>query len=262
MGKLAPVSPLLGQAAALRETAHRPWALPDRPWLMAQSWEALLFAHWPVPVDELRRVVPRELPIDTHDGTAWIGVTPFHVGAIRLRGTPHVPGLTSFPETNVRTYATVAGKPGIYFFSLDAASRLAVEAARRAYRLPYFLARMSVRRAGDWVDYTSVRVSRDGPAAQLRARYRSSGRRFKALEGSLEHFLTERYCLYTFDERRRVHRSDIHHAPWPLQPAEASFTVNTMAAPVGQQLDVAADPLLHLAERQDVLIWSPEPIEA
>ena len=262
MGGLASVSPSLGQAAALRETAHRPWALPDRPWLMAQSWEALLFAHWPVPADELRRVVPDGLPLDTYDGTAWIGVTPFLVAALRLRGLPHLPGVTSFPEANVRTYATVKGKPGIYFFSLDAASRLAVESARRAYRLPYFRARMSIARTGDWVEYTSVRISRDGPPAELRGRYRPRGRRFKALDGSLEQFLTERYCLYTFDERRRLHRSDIHHPPWPLQPAEATFAVNTMAVPVGQRLDAPVDPLLHFAERQDVLIWSPEPIEA
>lgn len=260
MGTLGCLFGSLGQAAVLRESAHRPWPLPERPWYMAQTWEQLLFAHWPVAVEELRRVVPSELSIDTHDGTAWVGVTPFRVGASRLRALPHVPGLTSFPETNVRTYATVEGKPGIYFLSLDAASRLAVRGARRVYRLPYFRATMSARRSGDWVDYETVRVAGDGPPAELRGRYRPSGERFNAVEGSIEYFLTERYCLYTLDEGRRLHRADIHHPPWPLQRAEASFAVNTMAAGFGLPLDAQPGPLLHYAERQDVLIWTIQPV--
>ena len=245
-----------GQEVVLTETAHRPYRLPDRPWFMAQSWEDLLFAHWPLPVGELRRVVPPQIPIDTYDGTAWIAITPFRVGALRLRGLPHLPGVTSFPETNVRTYATIDEKPGIYFLSLDAASAVAVSAARRSYRLPYFHARMSARRAGDWIEYQSTRVSHDGPAAELRARYRPTGRRFEAEHGSLEQFLVERYCLYTLDERRLVCRADIHHPPWPLQPAEAELELNTMAEPFGVSL--RGDPLLHFSRREDVLIWTLE----
>jgi uncharacterized protein len=244
------------QEVVLTETVHRPYRLPDRPWFMAQSWEDLLFAHWPVPVEELRRVVPPGIPIDTYDGRAWIAITPFRVGAVRLRGLPHLPGVTSFPETNVRTYATIDERPGIYFLSLDAASAVAVSAARRSYRLPYFQARMSARRAGDWIEYSSTRVSPDGPAAELRARYRPTGWRFEAEEGSLEQFLVERYCLYTLDEQRRVCRADIHHPPWPLQPAEAEFQLNTMAEPFGVCL--RGDPLLHFSRREDVLIWTLE----
>jgi uncharacterized protein len=244
------------QEVVLTETVHRPYRLPDRPWFMAQSWEDLLFAHWPVPAEELRRVVPPGIPIDTYDGRAWIAITPFRVGAVRLRGLPHLPGVTSFPETNVRTYATIGERPGIYFLSLDAASAVAVSAARRSYRLPYFQARMSARRAGDWIEYSSTRASPDGPAAELRARYRPTGRRFEAEEGSLEQFLVERYCLYTLDEQRRVCRADIHHPPWPLQPAEAEFQLNTMAEPFGVCL--RGDPLLHFSRREDVLIWTLE----
>jgi uncharacterized protein len=245
-----------GQEVVLTETVHRPYRLPDRPWFMAQSWEDLLFAHWPLRVEELRRVVPPQIPIDTYDGRAWIAITPFRVGALRLRGLPHLPGVTSFPETNVRTYATIDEKPGIYFLSLDAASAVAVSAARRSYRLPYFHARMSAPRAAEWIDYRSTRVSHDGPAAELRARYRPAGRRFEAEQGSLEQFLVERYCLYTLDERRTVCRADIHHPPWPLQPAEADFEVNTMAAPFGLRL--RGEPLLHFSLREDVLIWTLE----
>ena len=257
LAPLAAVSRSQGQGAVLAKRAHRPWRLPARPWFMAQSWEHLLFAHWPVAVEELRRVVPDEIPIDTYDGSAWLGVTPFRLTALRLRGLPHLPDLTSFLETNVRTYATIGGRPGIYFLSLDAASALAVAAARRSYRLPYFHARMSARTVTDWVDYESTRVSSDGPPAQLRVRYRPTGEASEAQEGSLEHFLTERYCLYTLDDRGRVLRAEIHHPPWPLQPAEAELELNTMGAPLGQPL--GGPPLVHFARRQDVLIWRLEP---
>src|SRR5918998_2507341 len=121
----------VSQGRVVAETAHRPWPLPDGPWLMAQTWGDLLFAHWPVPVEALRPLVPRPLPVDTFDGTAWLGVTPFEVSGLRLRGTVPAPRLSRFAELNVRTYTSHGGKPGIWFFSLDAASAVAVAAARR-----------------------------------------------------------------------------------------------------------------------------------
>ena len=254
-----PLDRMRAQARSLRETDHRPWPLPDRPWLMGQTWESLLFAHWRVEPERLARVVPPQLPLDVRDGAAWIGVTPFLVRSLRLHGTPPVPLASSFPEVNVRTYVTVGGKPGIHFLSLDAASRLAVLSARRAYRLPYFFARMSVDRSGDEVRYASERASRDGEPAELRVHYGPAGGRFEAVPGSLEWFLAERYCLYTLDERQRVHRADIHHPPWPLQPAQARFEANTMASPFGLALE--GDPLLHLAGRQDVAIWRRRPVD-
>lgn len=160
-------------AAALRQTAHRKWPLPDRPWLQAQTWCDLLFAHSPVPPEVLRHAVPSHLPLGTFDGSAWIGVTTFDVRGLRLRGMPQVPVLSRFPETNVRTYTTVGDKPGIFFLSLDARSRLAVGAARHAYRLPYFRADMSVKRDGDCVAYRSDRAR---PAASLEVRYRPEAR--------------------------------------------------------------------------------------
>jgi uncharacterized protein len=220
---------------------------------MAQSWKDLLFAHWSVPVEHLVASVPRELPIDTYEGRAWIAVTPFEVVALRIHGTVPVPVLSSFPEVNVRTYVSVEGKPGIYFFSLDAASRLAVAAARRIYRLPYFPAQMSIDRAGGWISYRSRRTQHDAPAAELSARYRPVGQSFHPEPGSLEHWLTERYCLYTLDERRRVHRGEIQHPPWRLQAAEATLPENTMVRAARLELD--GEPLLHYAARQDVVFW-------
>jgi uncharacterized protein len=225
---------------------------------MGQTWLDLLFAHWPLEPGNLESLVPRPLRLDTFNGRAWIGVTPFVLSGLRLAATPALPYLSTFPELNVRTYATVAGKPGIYFFSLDAKSRLSVEVARRLYRLPYFLAEMSARRSDGLVTYESKRVDERGHEARFEGRYRAVGRPMVAEPGSLEHFLVERYCLYTLDESGRPLRADIHHPPWPLRAAEAEIAVNTMSPP-GVELP-KAPPLLHYAERQDVLVWRVSPV--
>jgi uncharacterized protein len=244
------------QASALGESAYRPWPAPARPWLMGQTWRELLFAHWAVAPERLRAVVPPPLELDLRDGRGWIGVTPFRVTGLRVRGTPPPPLLSRFLELNVRTYVVGHGRPGIYFFSLDASSRAAVAAARRGYRLPYFHARIAMRRERDQIHYRAARVSPDGPPAGLEAVYGPSGRRLPLVDGSLERWLTERYRLYTLDGRGRVLSGDIHHRPWPLRPATASIAVNTMAAPLG--LELAGEPLLHYSARQDTLFWALE----
>jgi uncharacterized protein len=245
------------QRAALAEVEHRPWPLPDRPWLMGQTWHHLLFAHWAIPPETLQRLIPEPLELDLRDDKAWLGVTPFVIGGLRLRGTPPLPWLSRFPELNVRTYVVYDDRPGIYFFSLDAARVAAVAAARRAYRLPYFHAKMDARRDGHSVRYESRRTDASGPSAELRARYEPTGPRMQIDDGSLERWLAERFCLYVVDERKRALRADIHHAPWPLQPAGAVIDRNTMAKPLGLELD--PDPLLHYSARQDTLIWPLEP---
>ena len=244
---------MVRQRRTLRVAAHRPWPLPRAPWVMGQTWHHLLFAHWPVPVSALSTVVPPSLPLDTWEGSAWIAVTPFEVQANRLRLTPPVPYLSRFPEVNVRTYVTVGGKPGIYFLSLDAARAPAVIGARRTYRLPYFKARMSMSTSDGGVHYRSTRTSADGPPAELSADYGPEGEVFHAAEGTLERWLTERYCLYTLDQGQRVLRGEIHHPPWPLQAAAGRFEVNTMLAPY--DLEPPGEPLLHFARRQDVVFW-------
>jgi uncharacterized protein YqjF (DUF2071 family) len=252
---LASGSDAAAQARGLRERDHRPWPMPGRPWLQGQTWRDLLFAHWPLAPERLRAVVPDALPIDTFEGQAWIAITPFEVTGLRLRGTFPVPVLSRFAETNLRTYTTVDDRPGIYFFSLDAASALAVAAARATYRLPYFHARMSIERAGGEVRYTTTR---DGGGASLRVDYQPVDPPFRARPGTLAHFLIERYCLYTVDGSR-VRRAEIHHPPWTLRSARADIAENTMAAPTGLELP-ATPPLLHYAARQDVVIWPPEPV--
>src|SRR3954468_8503069 len=247
------------QRGSLRHLAHRPWALPDARWVMAQSWVDLLFCHWPVDEAQLRPNVPASPPLDRFDGRAWLSITPFEVQGTRPRGALPPPVLSRFPELNVRTYVTVAGRPGIWFFSLDAASALAVAAARTLYRLPYFRARMRIARDGDWIDYRSERSDPRGTPARFDARYRATGGVRHAEPGSLEAWLVERYRLYTVDDAGRVFVGDIHHRPWTLQDTVLELRENTMTAPHGIALDDA--PLVQFAGRQDVVFWPLRPLD-
>jgi uncharacterized protein YqjF (DUF2071 family) len=215
---------------------------------MKQTWHDLLFAHWPLSPDQLRPLVPHELPLDTFDNQCWVGVVPFRMSGIRAHWLPPVPGLSSLPELNVRTYVTYKGKPGVYFFSLDAASRAAVWGARTLFHLPYFYAEMKSSAPGDTVNYSSTRRN-------SHAEFKGSYRPVSAVRGKtpLEYFLAERYCLYTV-HLDKVYRCDIHHLPWPLQDAETKIERNTVAAAAQITLP-DFPPLLHFAKRLDVLIW-------
>jgi uncharacterized protein YqjF (DUF2071 family) len=203
-----------------------------------------------VPEDELRPHVPDALTLEVFDGSSWLGVTPFRISGLRLRGLLPLPVVSSFPELNVRTYVSDGERPGVFFLSLDAASRAAVEAARLVYKLPYFHARISVERDGDWVEYSSTRDDGRHRAA-FRGRYRPVGEAVPPAPGSRDHFLTERYCLYTLHEGS-VYRAEIHHRPWPLQAAEAELEENSMPPP---GLELRGEPLCHYSERQDVVVW-------
>jgi uncharacterized protein YqjF (DUF2071 family) len=223
---------------------------------MAQRWHDLLFAHWPIPVEVMRPLVPAALPIDTFDGQAWLGVVPFRMSGIRLRGMPGLPRLSAFAELNVRTYTVIDGKPGVYFFSLDAASLVAVRTARRWYQLPYYLAAMRCEQRGESIVYDSRRIDPAGVPAEFIGRYRPVGEAIRSEPGSLEHWLTERYCLYTADARGRVRRAEILHEPWPLQPATAELSWNTMALAAGIALP-DTPPNLWFSRSLDVVIWHP-----
>jgi uncharacterized protein YqjF (DUF2071 family) len=239
----------------LLSDSHRPYPLPRKPWIMEQQWLDLLFAHWPVPYDQLRPLVPQQLELNTYEGYAWIGVVPFRMEGIRGRGAPEIPYTNKFAELNVRTYVTVGDKPGVYFFSLDAASRLAVEAARRLFFLPYFNARMSVEQLGQHYHYSSHRTDKRGAAVSFEGSYTAVSQPFLSTKGSFEHWLTERYCLYALSGSNKVWRGDIHHLPWTLHRAEADIRVNTMALGQGIQC-IAREPVLHFSKKLDVLIWA------
>lgn len=232
---------------------------------MTQTWYNVLFAHWPVPAAALQALLPRGVTVDTHQGQAWLGVVPFGMQAVRLRGLPPVPGTTRFLELNVRTYVRgpAAGqgeRPGVWFFSLDAANPLAVAVARRWYHLPYYSAQMEMRRQNGGTAYHSYRTHPGAAPAEFQARYRPVGKASYAPSGSLEAWLTERYCLYTADRRGRLLCGDIHHAPWHLQRAEAEIGVNTMTLGLGLTIPPApVPPLLHYAKEIETVEWPLRP---
>lgn len=243
------------------QVAHRPYPMPQTSWLMTQTWHDLLFLHWPVDSRMLRELVPRGLELDVYDGQAYVAITPFYMTNLAPRGVPALPGISSMPELNVRTYVTAKGIPGVYFFSLDAGSALAVGAARTMYYLPYHSAKMQVERRDGWIHYGSRRIGGSSHPAELRGRYRSVGAAHPPAPGSLEYFLTERYCLYTFDQSFHMYRVDIHHGPWPLTLAEAEIDVNTMADANDIRLP-SVSPLAHYAARQDTVVWPLRRVDA
>jgi uncharacterized protein YqjF (DUF2071 family) len=245
----------IAQRGSLSHTAHRPWPVPTRRWLVGQSWHDLLFAHWCVPRSALRRVVPPDLELDTFDGECWLGVVPFQMRTVRFAWCPPVAGTSSFAEINLRTYVVSGGRPGVFFLTLDAANTIAVSLGRRLYGLPYLHARVALQRQGDAIAFHSSRDEPGWPAASFAATYRPTGLARQALPGTLEHWLTERYCFYT-TRRGRLSRTEIHHEPWPLQPAAAEIQSNTLAE--SHDIELAGAPLLHFSRSQHVVAWAPE----
>ncbi len=243
--------------------AHRPWPLPRGPWIQFQSWHDLLFAHWSLPADELRRRIPSELELDLFQGRAWLGIVPFRMSGVRPRGLPALPRLSAFEELNVRTYVRARAeqeRPGVWFFSLDAPRPLAVWLARAWYHLPYHHARMHLEDRAGTIHYRCDR--RSGPAAEFHGSYAPLSEAVEnARPGTLEHFLTERYRLYTLGTHGELLSADIHHLPWPLQRARARIDVNTMARAAGLDLP-ASEPHLVFARVQEVLIWAPKRVRS
>jgi uncharacterized protein YqjF (DUF2071 family) len=239
----------------LNDVAQRRWPMPDAPWVMTQTWHDLLFAHWPIPAGTLRARVPSEFDLDVFDGTAWLGIVPFRMTNVAPRGVPPLGWISEFPELNLRTYVRVGDKPGVYFFSLDAGSALAVRAARLLFNLPYYPAAMTVTPDDAGIRYDSRRHD-DSAAAAFSASYRPIGPPSVPAGESLEYFLTERYCLYNLNHRGAPYRLEIHHPPWALQPADAEITRNTMAEAAGVPLP-DTKPLLHFSRRQDMVGWAP-----
>ena len=251
----------------------RPRGLP----LMHQNWGKLLFMHWPIDAELLRPLIPSQLAIDTFDGSAWIGEIPFTMWGIRASFLPPIPGTSAFHELNVRAYVHLNGVPGVWFFSLDAANSLAVWGARTFYHLSYFNADMSLTQQGNTIEYLSRRRDaltygeffaaeaaevpgaanaerfRNYPRAELNASWTIGEPLPQSTPGSIEFFLTERYCLYSL-HRNRLYRSRIFHGPWPLRKATLNARQSTMIESLGIA-EPQEEPLLHYAEAIAVDIW-------
>ena len=208
--------------------------------------------HWPVPANTLRGLLPQKLELQEFGGTAWLGLVPFRMAGVMRRPLPDMPWVSAFPELNVRTYVVLDGKPGVWFLSLDAANRLAVWAGRRYFHLPYHWAEMSLSEQADGIHYRSAREG-----AHFQAKYRPTSEPWFSRPGSLEHWLTERYCLYAESPDGSIWRNDVHHHPWPLQSAAATIERNTFWDLHGIPLR-EPPALLHFARRLDVIVWNAE----
>jgi uncharacterized protein YqjF (DUF2071 family) len=235
---------------AMEQTSHRSCPMPQTRWVLSMRWHDLLFLHWPVRHEAIRPLIPSALELDTFDGWCWIGVVPFRMTGVRPRFVP-IP--LAFPELNVRTYVKAPGRRAVWFFSLDATSWISVRAARW-FGMPYYDAQMTVELDGEKVHYRSARTHKNAAAAEFDASYRPTGEVYHAVPGTLDHWLTERYCLYSAKEAGRTVYGDIHHAPWPLQPAEVELRVNTMTEPIGISLP-DTKPVSHFARYQEVVAW-------
>jgi uncharacterized protein YqjF (DUF2071 family) len=240
--------------------AYRPYPAPTAPFVMHQEWHDLLFLHWRVDAEFLRRAIPTALPLDTFDGEAYIGIVPFMMKKVRPRFLPAVPRLSFFPELNVRTYVALDNRPGVYFFSLDAGNPIAVAIARASFHLPYFNATMDCIVDDTTVHYASTRTDARSAPAYFRAAYRPAGDAFVAAKNSLEYFLTARYGLYTTDARGNILRAEIHHPPWTLQRAECEIETNTMTEPIGIPLRGA--PHLLFAKKMEMVNWLPQAVRS
>jgi uncharacterized protein len=238
----------------VHRVVHRPWSLAEEPWLMAQQWDNLLFCHWRVRPEALRPLVPAGLRVDTFDGSAWLSLVPMRMAEIHYRGMPGVPGLDDFPEMNLRTYVTRDDRPGVWFFSLDTVSAMNVWLARALFHLPYFEAEQTIEDGGAPVRFASRRTEPAMPRAEVAVRYAPLGEAFTPEPGSLEHFLNERYAMYTVSPDGALLRGDIHHEPWQIQRAEAEFEVNTMPEAAGVPI-LDAPPELGFARSIDVVCW-------
>ncbi len=233
------------------QTSNR--SLPKLPWVMQQTWKNLLFAHYPISPDILRPLVPSCFELDTFQGSAWVSVVPFTMSKIRMRYLSKLPLTADFAELNVRTYVRFANKPGVYFFSLDANSKLAVMTGNQFYHLPYYHADMSIHQKGEWTHYASKRTDPRVNSGLFSGQYRPIGDVFKAEPGTIEHWLTERYILYVTN-RNYVYEGNILHQPWPLQQASLVVKENSVAQSLGIPIE---DPPshLHYCKELQVVAW-------
>lgn len=239
----------------LHETSHRPWPLPGRGWVWRQSWLDLAFIHYRVDAGQIRRILPSGLEIQEFEGSAWVGLVPFRMAGVTRRPFPGLPCFSSFPELNLRTYVVLDGKPGVWFFSLDADSWPMVFGGRSFYGVPYHHSRITQRLRAGWFEYSCER--RDGTAS-FRGRFRPVGEPTRPKPGSFENWAAERYCLYS-STRDGMARTEVHHRPWPIQQAEVEIEHSTILSAAGI-MPSDTQPRCHFSTGVDVLSFPLEKI--
>ena len=253
----------------LYSVEHRPWLPPDGQWFLSQSWNDLLLAHFSMDPPTLRQLVPEALTLDLYDGAAWLTISPFCTSHVRPSGVPPLPGLSFFPQLNLRTYVTLQGKPGVYYFSVDNAHLSAVWFTRVFFRMQYWHSSIQISGAtiqarkpeGRAIHFRSSRLhgpkAANGPA-RFDVVYAPEGVPERARPRSLDEFLTERYCVYSW-YRRKCYRTEVHHQPWALQRASVEILENSTAEPLGLALPKQPD-VCHFSRSLKMLVWAPENI--
>lgn len=251
---------LADSTASIQEVGvSRTWPVPVRSPAMRMKWHDLLFMNWPVDPELVSPHLPHGLELDLYDGKAWISVVPFTMSGVAPRWVPDIPWLSAFPELNVRTYVVHDDKPGVWFFTLDATNKVAVRVARTLFHLNYVDAKITAERNDNWIHYRSLRIDKNYPAAELRVDYRPVGDPFLAEPGSLDDWLTSRYCLYVANRKGRLFRGEIEHEPWQLRETQAVTHANTMLN--AYQIPLADEPVrMQFAKRTDVVAWSLDKI--
>ncbi len=234
------------------DDTHRLWPLPPLPWIMKQTWNDLLFAHYPIKLEVLRKLVPEVLPLDSFNSLGWIGMVPFKMTGVRLRGLPPVHGTNSFAQVNVRTYVSLDGKPGVYFLSQDAANWLASSLAHTFFHLPYLHADINVKLGNARIDFDSKR--RGNKQAELVCSYRPISEPSYAEKGTFDEWMAERYCFYAINKKGVPFRCDVLHQPWLLQEAEAEITQNALLTKQGILVEKES-PVFHFSKKMEVRTW-------
>ncbi|RFU65342.1 YqjF family protein [Peribacillus glennii] len=230
------------------EIDHRPYPLPGAPWVMTQVWRDLLFMHYPLAPESVGKYLPGELMLDTFEHKAWVSIIPLRITNMRMRGIPPIPFLHSYLELNVRTYVIHDGIPGIYFFSLDADHPLAVAGASAGTGLPYKRAKMLFHEEGETIKFKSERMTGRGNRESLDVAYSAGKTLYEAEPGSLDHWLMERYCMYSFHGGNML-RGDIHHDKWKVRKATADISYNRMAPYLLSEVS-NTPPILHYSSRR------------
>jgi len=220
-----------------------------------QRWSELLFVHWTFPIEAVRPLVPADIELDPWDGRMYVGLVPFRMFGIRPWWLPRVMAL-DFLELNCRTYVHHRGRPAVWFFSLEASSWLAVEAARMGWSLPYHHAEMSVAREGAHVTYASRRI---GSEARFAASYDVGAELGPSVPGTLQHFLLERYLLLS---RRgsRIYEGQVHHTPYPAHAARIGEMSQSLLTAAGLPLVGEPPATVHFSPGVDVEVFGPWPV--
>ncbi|MFJ8065723.1 YqjF family protein [Psychrobacillus sp. NPDC096426] len=220
-------------------------------WIITQEWHHVLFLHWPVPPEEVRKYIPAELELDLYEGKAWIGLVFFQVKRNRPRLIPPLPGLRSFLQLNVRTYVTNKGKAGVHFFSLDANHPFIVKLATFGGFLPYRNAEINIKKHKKTF---SIHYKCEHQKKIFLTTFQPIGRPIESTQ--LNTWLTERYCLWT-KTKGRLYRVDINHSPWRLQNVTGIVCENTIASFFQKDNYKEECPLVHYSRLKKARLCPP-----